>query len=82
MLQMELVRGPKGKLSYPDPLKQDMFRHIHETMAPWHGRVFTYLCMEKAEIWLSTFGSVYGSNEEFEQDFGRKVLGKLFPATP
>lgn len=80
MLQMELSPGPKGKLSYPDQLKQEMFSEVHGALSAWHGQVFTYLCMEKAELWHSTFGRCYGSNEEFEEDFGRAVRLKL--ATP
>lgn len=77
MLQMELVPGPKGKLSYPDAIKRELFRHIYRSFAPWHDKVYMYLCMEKAELWEATFGFVYGSNDEFEADFGAKVLGKL-----
>ena len=73
MLQMELSPGPKGKLSSPDELKQEMFSEVYGALSPWHGQVFTYLCMEKAEFWHSTFGRCYGSNEEFEEDFGRAV---------
>ena len=77
MLQMELVPGPKGKLSYPDTIKREQFRHIYTSFASWHGQVYMYLCMEKAELWESTFGFVYESNDEFETDFGEKVLEKL-----
>ncbi|MFQ5791281.1 MAG: spore photoproduct lyase family protein, partial [Acidobacteriota bacterium] len=51
MLQMELVPVPKGKLSYPDKIKKEMFGDIYAAFAPWHGKVFMYLCMEKAELW-------------------------------
>ena len=77
MLQMELVRGPKGKLSYPADLKREMFGHMYRAFEPWHGRVFMYLCMEEAAFWHSTFGCCYDSNEEFEADFGDSVREKL-----
>jgi spore photoproduct lyase len=77
MLQMELVPGPKGKLSYPDSIKKDMFAHLYEAFEPWHSNVFMYLCMEKAELWEWTFGRVYKTNEEFEQDLCRRVLEKI-----
>jgi len=77
MLQMELVAGPKGKLSYPAELKREMFSHMYRAFEPWHGRVFVYLCMEGADFWRSTFGSCYDSNEEFEADFGHCVREKL-----
>ncbi len=77
ILQAELVPGAKGKLSYPEPLKKEMFRHLHRSFAPWHGRVFMYLCMEEASYWHSTFGFAYPSNEQFEADFGRQMRAKL-----
>ena len=77
MLQMELVPGPKGKLSYPDSVKAEMFAAAYQAFSPWHSEVFMYLCMEKAELWKSTFGFTYPSNEAFETDFGRKVFEKI-----
>jgi spore photoproduct lyase len=77
MLQMELVPAPKGKLSSSDRMKTEMFQTMYRAFAPWHGEVFMYLCMEKRDVWESTFGHAYGSNEDFEADFGRKVFAKL-----
>ncbi|MCP3958926.1 MAG: hypothetical protein GY719_13825 [bacterium] len=77
ILQAELVPGAKGKLSYPEPLKKEMFRHLHRSFAPWHGRVYMYLCMEEASYWHSTFGFAYPSNEQFEADFGREARAKI-----
>ena len=79
---MELVPGAKGKLSYPKSVKRQLFRYIHQALAPWHGKVFMYLCMEKAELWQSTFGRTYQSNEEFEADFGQHVQMKFQAAPP
>ena len=69
ILQMELVPGAKGKLSYPDEVKEQLFDQVYRSLAPWHGRVFFYLCMESARFWHSTFGRVYANNDEFEKDF-------------
>ncbi|MDZ7354250.1 MAG: hypothetical protein ONB56_05675 [candidate division KSB1 bacterium] len=71
--QMEMVPDPHGKLTYPDEIKVMMFRRMYEAFAPWHGVVFFYLCMEKAEIWRQTFGYVYPDNETFEAEFGRRT---------
>ena len=65
ILQAELVADPHGKLTYPDELKVRMFRTMYRAFAPWHGRVFMYLCMEKATIWDQAFGWRYASNDEF-----------------
>ena len=50
---------------------------MYEAFEPWQGRVFMYLCMEKAAIWEQAFGFVYEDNEEFERDFGAKTMSKL-----
>lgn len=76
ILQMEMVADPHGKLTYPDAVKIQMFQTMYEAFKPWRDEVFMYLCMEKAAIWESAFGYVYGSNEEFERDFGRKTMVK------
>jgi spore photoproduct lyase len=76
MLQMEMVPGAKGKLSYPHELKVEMFGHMYEAFAPWQDDVFFYLCMEQASLWHSTFGFAYETNEAFEIEFGRRVRMK------
>ena len=81
ILQAELVADPHGKLTYPDQLKVRMFRTMHRALAPWHGRVFMYLCMEKATIWDQAFGWRFASNDEFERAFGAATLGWPPPDT-
>ncbi len=75
--QMELIPDPHGKLTYPDPIKIEKFTHLHRAFAPWHGKVFFYLCMEKADIWLKTFGFVYPDNDTFESDFLDQCFAKI-----
>ncbi len=77
ILQMDLVPGAKGKLTYPAPLKEEMFGHLHGCFAPWHGKVFMYLCMEEARFWHSTFSFAYPDNDAFESDFARHMRAKL-----
>jgi len=69
ILQMELTPDPHGKLTYPQQIKLDLFRHLYESLRPWHPEVFFYLCMETDEIWRQVFGRSYATNEEFELDF-------------
>ena len=76
-LQMDLVPDPHGKLTYRDDVKVRMFKKMYRNFEKWHNKVFIYLCMEKAEIWEKSFGYVYNSNEEFEQDFGIKTMAKI-----
>jgi hypothetical protein len=33
--------------------------------------------MEKDSIWKESFGYVYSSNDEFEQDFGKQTMVKI-----
>ncbi len=65
--QMELVKDPHGKLTYPDAIKIEKFRSMYHFFRPWHNDVFFYLCMEKAGIWEEALGFVYASNDQFEQ---------------
>ncbi|MBI4224361.1 MAG: hypothetical protein HY609_05460, partial [Deltaproteobacteria bacterium] len=69
MLQMPFQKDPLGKWTYPDRLKEEMFKTLYQALAPWHGKVFIYLCMEKPEIWKKVFGFAYPSHREFENAF-------------
>ena len=69
ILQMELVPDAHGKLTYPDAVKLELFRHLYRALSPWHDEVFFYLCMEPSHIWEGTFGHAYATNQAFEEDF-------------
>jgi spore photoproduct lyase len=69
ILQMELVPDAHGKLTYPDSIKVALFRHLYQQLAPWHGEVFFYLCMEPTHIWEQALGHAYSTNQAFEDDF-------------
>lgn len=80
ILQMELAPDPHGKWTYPDAIKIEMFKTMHQAFAPWHQKVFFYLCMEKAEIWRQSFGYVYPKNERFEEALLKSSFEKIgFP---
>ena len=74
VLQMQMVPDPHGKLTYPEELKVEMFRHLYGAFRPWHADVFFYLCMETAPVWLAVLGRAYATNELFERDFARRCL--------
>ena len=74
ILQTDLVKDPHGKLTYSDDLKVEMFKTMYRVLAPWHGHVFIYLCMEKPEIWDRALGWRFSSNEEFENAFAAGTL--------
>lgn len=76
ILQMPMQEAD-GKLSYPEAIKQEMFGFAYRSLAPWHGRVFFYLCMENPVLWQSVFGDDYPSNEAFEEAMKRSYLQKI-----
>lgn len=75
--QVHFVPDPHGKLTYADDVKVDMFSAMYQALGDWHESVFFYLCMEKASIWLESFGYVYETNDAFEADFGRRTSFKV-----
>jgi len=76
ILQSHFEPDPHGKMSYPDEIKVELFNAMHQAFAPWRESVFQYLCMEKASIWLQTFGYTYDTNDAFERAFGRQTLAR------
>jgi len=66
-----------GKSSYPDSIKQEMFKHAYESFKPWHKEVFFYLCMEEHQMWEKTFGYQYSTNNDFEQAMLESYANKL-----
>jgi spore photoproduct lyase len=67
ILKMPLVDAD-GKLSYPDDIKLNMFRHVYHTFpAAWREEVFFYLCMENRRLWKPVFGYDYDTNTQFEE---------------
>ncbi len=66
--QMELVKDPHGKLTYPDEVKIEKFSALYGAFSSWHDKVFFYLCMEKAPIWEKSLGFVFKNNDHFEKE--------------
>jgi spore photoproduct lyase len=77
ILQMEMAADPHGKWTYPDAIKIQKFRLMKNAFAAWQGKVFFYLCMEKAAIWQEVFGSVYPDNRAFEQALLDHAFAKI-----
>jgi len=76
-LQMEFIKDPHGKLTYPDKIKTSMFKYMFDAFKKWQNDVFFYLCMEKESIWMESLGYVYKSNDEFEHEFGNHMMNKI-----
>lgn len=80
ILQMDLTPDPHGKLTYPDSVKRDLYRHLYGRLLPWQQNVFFYLCMETDAIWKQSLGFSFSSNERFEEAFGEHFAARLRPA--
>jgi len=77
ILKMPLVDAD-GKLSYPDEIKLQMFRHVYSSFADsWKENVFFYLCMENQRLWKPVFGYDYASNSEFETAMKNSYQSKI-----
>ncbi|HED10649.1 MAG TPA: hypothetical protein ENJ10_08160 [Caldithrix abyssi] len=75
--QMELVKDPHGKLTYPDEIKIEKFSTLYKAFAQWHGRVFFYLCMEKAPLWEKSLGFVFKDNDHFEEEMLKHCFTRI-----
>ena len=76
ILQMPLEPSG-GKLSYPTEIKLDMFKHVYDSLGPWHDKVFFYLCMEPQSLWEPVFGFDYESNDHFEEAMKMAYMKKI-----
>ena len=77
ILQMPMVESD-GKLSYPQAIKEEMFRFAYQSLQAWHDDVFFYLCMENQRLWQPVFGYDYPSNQAFEEVMKQAYLKKIF----
>lgn len=77
VLQMPFLPNPEGKLSYPDSIKNDIFKFSYQSFSKWHDKVFFYLCMEEAKYWEAALGYVYNNNNEFEDALLNASFKKL-----
>ena len=77
ILKMPLIEAD-GKLSYPDEIKQEMFRHAYQSFnQEWQQQVFFYLCMENHRHWKPVFGYQYSSNDVFEKAMKKSYMDKI-----
>jgi spore photoproduct lyase len=77
ILKLPLVNA-KGKYSYPDEMKIEMFSHAYHCFPDeWRKQVFFYLCMEAQELWQPVFGFTYDANDDFEKAMKQAYLNKI-----
>lgn len=75
--QTPMTANPEDKLTYPNHIKEELFRHAYAAFAAWHERVFFYLCMEEAGFWDAAFGYRYPDNAAMEAALLDSAWAKL-----
>lgn len=73
ILQMPLVADPADKLTYPHPLRIELYKEIHRALQPWQDKVFVFLCMETTLVWEAVFGQSVPVHQKLERLFRRRV---------
>ena len=75
----ELIRGMDGKMRYPKPLRLDLYRTVYNSLREIGGDdLFSYFCMESAEIWERVTGWSPESNEHLDYLFAESLY-RRFP---
>jgi spore photoproduct lyase len=80
ILQMPLVDA-SGKQSYPLSIKEEMFKSVYEAFAPWHDKVYFYMCMEDESLWKKVFGYEYAHNDAMEDMMKMSYMEKIQNST-
>ncbi|GAB4358837.1 MAG: hypothetical protein Kow006_27520 [Gammaproteobacteria bacterium] len=82
----EMVLGDDGKMRYIKPLRMRMYRHLHDALREHGGDgPFTYLCMERWDVWERLFGERPASSGEVDYLFTRSLYQRfpgLVPEAP
>ena len=74
----ELIRGMDGKMRYPKPLRQEMYRTVYNSLRYYGGDdLFIYFCMESAEIWERVMGWSPESNEHLDHLFATSLYNQF-----
>ncbi len=76
ILQMPMT-NVNGKFSYPLEDKVEMFSEAYKAFAPWHNKVYFYMCMEDESLWKKVFGHEYAHNDEMEHDMITSYMRKI-----
>ncbi|MBT4761691.1 MAG: hypothetical protein HOO06_08355 [Bdellovibrionaceae bacterium] len=77
ILQMPMVTNPEGKMTYPEEIKNKIFKTTYDYFSSWHDQVFFYLCMEERNYWYESLGYCYETNDEFEEAMLASIKSKV-----
>ena len=73
----EMIRGTDGKWRYPRPLRIKMYRWVWHVLNRELPEVFTYMCMEKGDVWKEVLGWVPQNNTEFDRYFTESLKSRF-----
>lgn len=69
VLQMPMDTATDEKLTYPESTRVEMYQAVNRALQPWHGKVFTFLCMEPISVWEAVFGLATPVRDALEKQF-------------
>ena len=82
----EMVLGDDNKLRYVRPMRVKMYRHLFKALEAHGARdCFTYLCMERWNVWEEVFGTYPGSIGHLDYLIAESVwkrFPRLLPSPP
>ena len=77
IMDEEMIRGKDGKMRYPRPLRQEMFKKIYSWIRDQSDDVFVYFCMEPPWVWDYVTGEHPESNADLDFWFARSLFQRF-----
>jgi spore photoproduct lyase len=74
----EMIRGLDGKMRYPRPLREGLYRAVVGRIRRRSAGVFVYFCMESREVWERVLGFSPADNADLDFRFAES-LHRRFP---
>jgi spore photoproduct lyase len=73
----EFIRGEDGKMRYFKPLRREMYAHVLRALRAVCPDVFTYLCMERDDVWDEVYGFHPENNLRLKKMLDERCLEAL-----
>jgi len=73
----EFIRGEDGKMRYFKPLRREMYAHVLRALRAVRPDVFTYLCMERDDVWDEVYGFHPENNLRLKRMLDERCLEAL-----
>ena len=78
ILSGEMIRGLDGKMRYPRPVREEIYRTVLERIREKAPAAFVYFCMESPVVWSRVLGWCPENNADLDYHFALH-LWKQFP---